>query len=67
MATRKHPGAVALGKRRMEALTEEERQALGRKGGKARLKKMTKTQRSEIAKKAAQARWGKKKAESEQP
>jgi hypothetical protein len=61
MATRKHPGAVSLGKRRMEKLTEQERQDFARKGGKARLKKLTKTRRKEIAKKAAEARWGKKK------
>jgi hypothetical protein len=59
MAT-KHPGAVALGKRRMEKLTEEDRQALGRKGGKGRLKTMTKKERKESARKAARARWGKK-------
>lgn len=60
MAIRKHPGAVSLGKRRMAKLSEEERAALGAKGGKSRLKTMTKAQRSASAKKAAAARWGKK-------
>jgi hypothetical protein len=59
MAT-KHPGAVALGKRRWEGLTAEERQAVARKGGKARLKTMTKRQRQDSARRAAEARWGKK-------
>ena len=57
---KKNAAAVSLGKRRMAKLTEEERTALGAKGGKGRLKTMTKSQRSEIAKKAAAARWGKK-------
>jgi len=60
MADHKHPGAVALGKRRMENLTQAEREELGRKGGQGRRKKLTKARRKEIAKKAAQARWGKK-------
>ncbi len=60
MATRKHPGAVSMGKRRMELLTPEERKALASKAGKGRLKTMTKTQRKEIARNAAAARWGKK-------
>jgi hypothetical protein len=57
----KHPGAVSLGKRRMELLTPEQRQELTSKAGKARLKKIPRKLRQEIAKKAAQARWGAKK------
>jgi len=54
---RKHPGAVALGKRRMQGLTDEERQEFARKGAKARVKSMTKTERKKAAQKAAAARW----------
>ena len=57
---KKHPGAVALGRRRMELLTPEERQALAAKAGKRRLKTIPKKQRKAIAKKAAEARWAKK-------
>lgn len=57
---RKHPGAVSLGKRRMELLTPEERQALASKAGKRRLKTIPAKRRKEIARKAAEARWGKK-------
>ena len=59
-AKSKHPGAVALGRRRMALLTEEERQELQSKATKGRLKKLTKAQRKAIAKNAAAARWGKK-------
>jgi hypothetical protein len=59
-ATGKHPGAVSLGKRRMELLTTEERQAFAQKGGKSRLKTMPAKQRKAIARKAAAARWAKK-------
>jgi hypothetical protein len=44
---RKHPGAVAL----------------GRRGGKARVANLTPEQRREAASKAAQARWAKAKEE----
>lgn len=36
---RKNAAAVALGKRRMELITPEERAELGRKGGKAKVAK----------------------------
>ncbi len=63
---KKHPGAVALGKLRMRQLTDEEKAALGRKGGlkggKARAKALNAAKRKEIAQKAAAKRWGKKEA-----
>ena len=59
MAT-KHPGAVSLGKRRMELLTEDERQKLASKAGKMRLKTISAARRRAIARKAAAAMWGKK-------
>ena len=59
MATRKHPGAVALGKRRMELLSPEQRKELAAKAGKRRLKTIPAAKRREIARKAAQARWAK--------
>jgi len=59
MAT-KHPGAVALAKKRWEGTTTKERQESARKAGKGRLKSMTKKQRQESARKAAQARWARK-------
>lgn len=61
MATRKHAGAVSLGKRRMELLTPEQRQELAQKAGKRRLKTISPARRKAIAKKAAEARWKKKK------
>jgi hypothetical protein len=57
---KKHPGAVSLGRRRMELLSAEERQALASKAGKRRLKTISKADRQAIAKKAAEARWAKK-------
>jgi len=58
---KKNAAAVALGKRRAELMTPEERQALaasgGLVGGKARAKALTKAQRKEIAAKAAAKRW----------
>ncbi len=62
MATRKHPGAVDLGRRRMAKLTDEEKSALGKKAAKRRMKTLSSAQRSEIAKKAAAARWKDKKS-----
>jgi len=65
MARRKNPAAVALAKRRMKAMTAEERQAVARAGGlaggNARAKALTAAERKAIASKAAAARWGKKK------
>jgi hypothetical protein len=59
----KNAAAVALGKRRAELMTPEERQALaasgGLVGGNARARALTKAQRKEIAAKAATARWQK--------
>ena len=64
MAARKNPAAVALAKRRMEAMTPEQRSEVARagglSGGAARAKSLTKARRKEIAKKAAAARWAKK-------
>jgi hypothetical protein len=57
---KKHPGAVSMGRRRMELMSAEERQALASAGGKRRMKSITKAERQAIAKKAAEARWGKK-------
>jgi hypothetical protein len=57
---KKHPGAVSMGRRRMELLSAEERQALATKAGKRRMQSITKAERQAIARKAAQARWGKK-------
>jgi hypothetical protein len=73
---KKNPHAVALGrlgglkggKARIEALTEAQLSAIGRKGGKAggklggkaRAAALTPAQRKAIARKAAAARWGKK-------
>jgi hypothetical protein len=57
---KKHPGAVALAKKRWEGTTAEERQESARKAGKGRLQTMTKKERREAARKAAEARWGKK-------
>ena len=62
MESRKHPGAVDLGRRRMAKLTDEEKSALGTKAANRRAKVLTKARRQEIAKKAAAARWGKKTA-----
>jgi hypothetical protein len=58
--TKKHPGAVSMGRRRMELLSPEERQALASKGGKRRLGMLSKADRQALGKKAAEARWGKK-------
>jgi len=59
----KNAAAVALGKRRAELMTPEERQSLaasgGLVGGKARARALTKAQRKEIAAKAAAKRWAK--------
>ena len=52
--------AVTMGKRRMELLSAEERQALAAKAGKRRLKTMSKAERKAVAQKAAAARWAKK-------
>ena len=69
MAKKKNAAAVALAKRRMTAMSPEERASVARTGGlaggKARAAALTSQQRSEIAKKAAAARWGRKKAEGE--
>ncbi len=70
---KKNPHAVALGrlggKKRAEALTPEERAAIGKKagrfGGRARAATLSAAERSEIARKAgkagAAARWAKAK------
>jgi hypothetical protein len=60
MTVSKNAAAVALGKRRMEKLTPEERKAMSRKGGKRRLKTLTPARRKAIAKAAVAARWAKK-------
>ena len=67
MAEKKHPGAVALGKLRMQKLTAAQREEFartgGRIGGKKRAEALSAKRRKEIAQKAAEARWGKRKAE----
>jgi hypothetical protein len=61
----KNRAAVALGRRRMELMTPEDRLAMssagGRAGGRARADSMTAKQRKESARKAAVARWAPKK------
>lgn len=64
MGTRKNAAAVELAKRRMTAMTAEERKDVARsgglKGGPARAEKLSPAQRKKIAKQAAAARWDKK-------
>jgi len=63
--SRKNPAAVALGKRRIALMTEEEHRKIARegglRGGRTRAKTLSPRRRREIAKKAAEARWSKKK------
>jgi hypothetical protein len=63
MAKRKNPAAVALGKKRAQSQTKEERSELARSGGlvggAARAKSLSSERRQEIARKAAMARWKK--------
>jgi hypothetical protein len=60
MARRKNPAAVALAKRRLKAMTPEQRQEVARAGGKvggrARAAKLSKAERTRIASKAGAAR-----------
>jgi hypothetical protein len=58
--TKKHPGAVSMGRRRMELLSAEERSMLASKAGQRRMKSISKAERQAIARKGAEARWGKK-------
>jgi len=64
MAKKKNAAAVALAKRRMTAMSPEERAAVARSGGlaggKARADALTPERRKAIAKKAAATRWAKK-------
>jgi len=61
---RKNAAAVALGKRRMQLLSPEERAALGRLGGQAKVPKGTAAlsaeQRQERGRQGAAKRWGKR-------
>lgn len=65
MAKRKNAAAVELAKRRMTAMTEEERKDIARlgglKGGPARWAGTTEEERKAAASAAAKARWAKAK------